>query len=184
MSNLSKSLILDSTLLLPKDLLKKMDIATMSNSLEARSPFLSKYILEWVPKLPDNHKINGLKTKYLLRELCRQYSLDQVYKQPKKGFEVPLSNWVENDLKENIYDRILSQNSYSTNFINRSFLEKILNNPKSFSREKRSKILWNLFSLEVWHSSYSKVSTHDIKFSENHNKINILCEQCSTDPSS
>ena len=105
LSNLSKSLILDSTLLLPKDKLKKMDIATMSNSHEARSPFLSKYILEWVPKLPDNHKINGLKTKYLLRELCRQYSLDQVYKQPKKGFEVPLSNWVENDLKENIYDR-------------------------------------------------------------------------------
>ena len=91
-----------------------------------------------------------------------------------KEHEFGYDNWVENDLKENIYDRILSQNSYSTNFINRSFLEKILNNPKSFSREKRSKILWNLFSLEVWHSSYSKVSTHDIKFSENHNKINIL----------
>ena len=173
-SNLSKSLILDSTLLLPKDLLKKMDIATMSNSLEARSPFLSKYILEWAPKLPDNLKINGLKTKYILRELCKQYSLYEVYNQPKKGFEVPLSNWVENDLKENIYDRLLSQNAYSKNFINHTFLDNLLNKSQLFPREKRSKILWNLFSLEVWHNASFGSLFDKIKFTKNHKKINVL----------
>jgi asparagine synthase (glutamine-hydrolysing) len=174
LSSLSKRLILDANLLLPKDLLKKMDIATMSNSLEARSPFLSKYILEWAPKLPDNQKINGLKTKYILRELCKNYSLNEVYNQPKKGFEVPLSSWVENDLKEVIYDSLLSQNAYSKNFINKSFILNLLNEPKSFSREKRSKILWNLFSLEIWHNKVIRNPIQKIKFSENHKKINIL----------
>ena len=88
----------------------------MSNSLEGRSPFLSKYMLEWVPKLPDKEKINGLKTKFILRDLAKKYSLDQIYNQPKRGFEVPLRDWVENDLKENIYDRLGSQNSYSNNY--------------------------------------------------------------------
>lgn len=176
LSNLSKSLILDSSLLLPKDLLKKMDIATMSNSLEARSPFLSKYILEWAPKLPDNQKINGLKTKYILRQLCKQYSMEEVSNQPKKGFEVPLSDWVENDLKENIFDRLHSQNSYSKNFINGAFIENILNKPNLFPREKRAKILWNLFSLEVWHNHTFTIPIpiQNLKFSENQNKINIL----------
>jgi len=152
-SSLSKSLILDSCLLLPSDLLKKMDIATMSNSLEGRSPFLSKYMLEWVPKLPDKEKINGIKTKFILRDLAKKYSLNQIYNKPKRGFEVPLRDWVENDLKENIYDR-LGNNSYSQSFVSRKFINNLLQNERTFSREKRAKILWNLYSLEVWYSNF------------------------------
>ena len=177
LSNLSKFLILDSNLILPSDLLKKMDIATMSNSLEGRSPFLSKYMLEWAPRLPDKEKINGLNTKFILRELAKKYSLDQVYNQPKRGFEVPLRNWVENDLKENIYDRLNSHNSYSKSYVNKNFIQKLLNNPRSFAKEKRAKILWNLYSLEVWHSSFIKTTTHkikDIEISKKVNKIKVL----------
>ncbi len=152
-SSLAKSLILDSCLLLPSDLLKKMDIATMSNSLEGRSPFLSKYMLEWVPKLPDKEKINGLKTKFILRDLAKKYSLDQIYNEPKRGFEIPLRDWVENDLKENIYDR-LENNSYSQSFVSRKFIDNLLKNERTFSREKRAKMLWNFYSLEVWYSNF------------------------------
>jgi len=182
LSELSKNLILDSNLLLPADLLKKMDIATMSHSLEGRSPFLSKYMLEWAPRLPDRKKIRGLKTKYLLRELTKKYSLGQVYNQPKRGFEVPLSSWVENDLKENIYDSLNSSNSYSANYVNQKFINSLLNSPKIFAREKRSKILWSLYCLEVWHKSFvnTKISQNqNIGIIKNQNisitkKINLL----------
>ena len=55
------------------DLLVKMDIATMANSLEGRSAFLSKELLEYVPGISDSYKIKGKTTKYLLRQLAIKY---------------------------------------------------------------------------------------------------------------
>ena len=168
LSTLSQSLILDSQLLLPSDLLKKMDIATMSNSLEGRSPFLSKYILEWAPRLSDKEKIKGLKTKFILRQLAKKYSFDKLYKMPKRGFEAPLKNWVENDLKENIYDRLSSKNSYTSNFINQKVIRKLLSEKMSVSKEKRAKMLWTLYTLEVWNSS------RNIKQSNFHQNLGMI----------
>jgi len=156
-SPLSRMLLLDSQIILPSDLLKKMDIATMSNSLEARSPFLSKYMVEFCPKLPDNMKINGLTTKYILRQLCGRYSLNKVASQPKRGFEVPLVKWVDGALKNNIFDA-LGDNCYSRSYISTQFISNLLSSKINISTEKRAKILWDMYSLEVWHNNYIKSS--------------------------
>ena len=146
---LSKMLYLDFNMLLFSDLLIKMDIATMSHSLEGRSPFLSKYMLEFAPTLPDNLKIKGATTKFVLRELAKKYLPLELINQPKRGFEVPLKRWVGIDLKENIYDRLLS-NSYSSSFIDQSFIDKLLNNKVMVSDEKKTKMIWSMYCLEVW----------------------------------
>ena len=57
---------------LPYDLLVKMDIATMANSLEARSPFLDHKVMEFAARLPSRHKIRGSTQKYLLKKLARK----------------------------------------------------------------------------------------------------------------
>lgn len=149
-SELSKMLYLDAQLLLFSDLLVKMDIATMSNSLEARSPFLSKHIIEFAPTLSDKLKINGTSTKFILRELAKKYLPNELINQPKRGFEVPLKNWIENDLAEMVFD-YLSVNSYSQNFIDKDFIEKLLNKKIEVSDEKRAKMLWSLLCLEIWY---------------------------------
>lgn len=148
-SELSKQLYLDFNLILFSDLLVKMDIATMSHSLEGRSPFLSKYMLETIPTFRDDFKIQGRTTKFILRELAKKYLPQELINQPKRGFEVPLKNWVEHDLKEEIFSA-LDGESYSQNFIEKDFLRKLLYNKTKVSREKRAKILWTLYSLEVW----------------------------------
>jgi len=148
-SELSKILYMDFNLILKSDLLKKMDIATMSNSLEGRSPFLSKYMLEFAPILSDKFKINGTTTKVILRELAKDYLPKELIIQPKRGFEVPLKNWVENDLKENIFDS-LGASCYSQKFIDKKFIDSLLNKKINISDEKRAKMLWTLYSLEVW----------------------------------
>jgi asparagine synthase (glutamine-hydrolysing) len=150
MSNLSKFLYMDFNLILQSDLLKKMDIATMANSLEGRSPFLSKYMLEFAPTLADNLKIKGTTTKYILRELSKQYLPNELISQPKRGFEVPLKKWVENDLKENIFDTLQS-GSYGSKFINQKFINSVLEDKIDVSKEKRAKMLWTLYCLEVWY---------------------------------
>ncbi len=146
---LSKMLYLDFNMILFSDLLIKMDIATMSQSLEGRSPFLSKYILEFAPTLKNEYKIKGKSTKYILRELAQKYIPDELISQPKRGFEVPLKKWVENDLKENIYDTLKSD-SYSACFIDKKFIKGLLGNTINVSSEKRAKMLWTMYCLEVW----------------------------------
>jgi len=149
MDEFSKMLYLDSQMLLFSDLLMKMDIATMSHSLEGRSPFLSKYILEFAPSLKNEYKIKGKSTKHILRELSKKYLPSELITQPKRGFEVPLKRWIENDLKENIFD-CLEGSSYTSNFIEKKFISDILNKKINVSDEKRAKMLWTMYCLEVW----------------------------------
>ncbi|NOQ29868.1 MAG: asparagine synthase (glutamine-hydrolyzing) [Helicobacteraceae bacterium] len=149
LKGLSKQLYLDFKMLLLSDLLVKMDIATMAHSLEGRSPFLSKYMLELAPTLQDSFKIKGKSTKYILRELSKKYLPKELITQPKRGFEIPLKRWVENDLSSNIND-VLSSNSYSSTFIENDFIQKLLNKRIVVSDEKRAKMLWDMYCLEVW----------------------------------
>ncbi len=151
-SQLDKMLYMDFSMILKSDLLKKMDIASMSNSLEVRSPFLSKEMLEFVPRLADNFKIKNATTKYILRDLAKRYIPSELINQPKRGFEVPLKKWVENDLKDNIFDA-LSYSSYSQNFVKKEFIDKLLKNKVNTSAEKRAKMLWTMYSLEIWKKS-------------------------------
>lgn len=148
-SNLSKILYMDFNLILQSDLLKKMDIATMANSLEGRSPFLSKYMLEFAPTLADKFKVKNTTTKFLLRDLAKQYLPQELISQPKRGFEVPLKKWVEDDLKDNIFDS-LSSGCYSQQFIDKKIINKLLTKEINISDEKRAKMLWTLYSLEIF----------------------------------
>ena len=146
---------IDFNSLLVGDLLVKIDIATMHNSLEGRSPFLSKELLEFAPRLPNQYKIRNFKTKYILRELSKKYLPSNLINQPKKGFEIPLTHWVDNQLKEIIFDYLSSPN-LASNFINKKFIKSLLFNPENFDPQKRSKMLWSIFTLEVWYKNYKE----------------------------
>jgi asparagine synthase (glutamine-hydrolysing) len=128
-----------------------MDIATMAHSLEGRSPFLSKDMLEFAPTLADDLKVRGKQTKYLLRRLAEKYLPSELINQPKRGFEVPLKQWVNYELKEIIFDYLGSSNTYSSTFIAPSYINDLITNKIGISEEKRAKQLYTLFALEVWH---------------------------------
>jgi asparagine synthase (glutamine-hydrolysing) len=139
------------------DLLVKMDIATMANSLEGRSPFLCKNLLEYIPSVNDKYKVDGSTTKVLLRTLAKTYLPETLVNQPKRGFEIPLKNWIDNELKDMIFDYLNAPNSFSGQFINRNFVQDLLHKKIKISDEKRSKTLWTLFCMEVWYKkSYLK----------------------------
>ena len=151
MSGLKKIMNIDFDTNLFSDLLVKMDIATMANSLEGRSPFLCKELLEYIPTINDNFKIKGSTTKYLLRQLAKKYLPQELINQPKRGFEIPLKNWVNHELKEIICDYLGSNNALNRQFVKAGFTQSLLNNTTKIAAEKRAKILWTLFSMEVWY---------------------------------
>jgi asparagine synthase (glutamine-hydrolysing) len=142
---------LDFDNILAGNLLVKMDIATMAHSLEGRSPLLSKELLEYAPTIPDKYKIAGKQTKYVLRKLAEKYLPGELVNQPKRGFEIPLKKWVDGQLKTMIGDYIMPANAYCRHFIDGSFLDDVWNRKTKVGDEKRAKMIWTLFALEVWH---------------------------------
>jgi len=111
-------------------------------------------LLEYIPSLPDNYKIKGRTTKYMLRQLALKYLPQTLINQPKRGFEIPLKKWIENELKEPVFDYLSSNNSFYSNFVQRDFIQDLLAKKIKISDEKRAKILWTLLSMEIW---YQKV---------------------------
>ena len=148
---IDKIMNLDFEINLFNDMLVKMDIATMANSQEGRSPFLCKEFLEYIPTLPGEYKIRGKKTKVLLRTLAEKYLPPALIHQPKRGFEIPLKKWVNHELNDIIRSYLTSTGPLYENFIEAHFVSQLLDNKTSVPEEKRAKMLWTLFSMEVWY---------------------------------
>ncbi|MBL7739723.1 MAG: asparagine synthase (glutamine-hydrolyzing) [Chitinophagaceae bacterium] len=151
LSGLQKIMNLDFDNILAGNLLVKMDIATMAHSLEGRSPLLSREILEYIPSVNDEFKIKGGQTKYLLRKLAEKYLPGELINQPKRGFEIPLKKWIDHELKDIIASYILSPDAYCRNFVQPAFIENLWERKMKTGDEKRAKMLWTLFALEVWY---------------------------------
>lgn len=156
LSGLKKIMLLDFKYQFKDDLLVKMDIASMSNSLETRAPFLSKEIIQFSAGLPDKFKINGITTKYLLRCLSEKYLPEQLLNLPKRGFEVPLKRWVDFELHDLVMDYLINP-QISNEYVERKFLRELISNKVPIAPEKRAKMLWYLLSLEIWYEKCFKM---------------------------
>lgn len=91
---------IDFNTYLQNDILVKVDRAAMNNSLETRVPFLDKRIVEFAYSLPMKYKYNDLGSKAILRELLYDEIPKELLERPKKGFGIPLDDWLRGPLKE------------------------------------------------------------------------------------
>lgn len=132
------------------DLLVKMDIATMANSLESRSPFLDQEMMEFCAGLPSNMKIRGRKLKYILKKALLPVLPKEILFRNKAGFAVPLDNWFRNELKDYAYEILLSDRNINRGYFNKASLKFLLDEHISGKASNGSKI-WSLLNLELWH---------------------------------
>jgi asparagine synthase (glutamine-hydrolysing) len=107
--SISDILYTDMNLVLPNDMLTKVDLMSMANSLEVRVPFLDYEVVNFLFSLPDEYKINSRIRKRILQDTFRDVLPRQLYNRPKKGFEVPLLKWFRNEMKSLITDDLLSE---------------------------------------------------------------------------
>lgn len=98
----------DLKMVLPNDMLIKVDLMSMANSLEIRTPFLDHKLVEYVQSLPGEFKVNANMGKKILQDAFRKELPTKLYNRPKKGFEVPLLKWFRKELKPLIIDNLLS----------------------------------------------------------------------------
>ena len=88
----------DLELVLPGDMLTKVDLMSMNNSLEVRVPFLDHELVEYVNQLPESYKIDKESRKKILQDTYRDFLPNELYHRPKHGFEVPLLKWFRGPL--------------------------------------------------------------------------------------
>jgi asparagine synthase (glutamine-hydrolysing) len=101
----------DVQLVLPNDMLTKVDLMSMANGLEVRVPFLDHEVVQFAFSLPADSKINRHMKKRLVQDAFRELLPAELYQRPKRGFEVPLLKWFQTELRSKIENHWL-QDTY------------------------------------------------------------------------
>ena len=146
---LDKLLYLDINSYLPEDLLVKMDIATMANSLEARVPFLDHKLMEVVAGIPSHFKLKGSISKFILKKTFSDFLPEAVLKRKKMGFGVPISRWIKNELRDYVYEVLLDRKTLNRGYFKKEGIERLLEEHIA-SRYDHSAKIWALLFLEIW----------------------------------
>lgn len=107
--SMNEVLLTDMKLVLPNDMLTKVDLMSMANSLEVRSPFLDYELVNFIFSLPEDFKINTSIRKRIAQDTFKEMLPAKLYNRPKKGFEVPLLKWFRGEMKSMITDDLLSK---------------------------------------------------------------------------
>ena len=135
---------------LPDDILCKVDRASMAYGLEVRAPFIDIEVVEFSQKIPLDLKLKNGKQKYILKELLKKHLPEKIFEGQKRGFSVPISSWLKNDLRELLLDYskkniILDQNIFNFEAINMIIEDHL--------KEKRSneKFLWSYLVFQIWY---------------------------------
>jgi asparagine synthase (glutamine-hydrolysing) len=137
------------------DFICKIDRGTMSESIEAREPFLDYRLIEFLASIPAAVKCTGKQTKYLLKQLTHKYVPANIMNKPKKGFTIPIDEWFTGDLKflinEYLDDSIISRKEY----INKEYVksQKGLFFEKKLNYEKKFNLIFLLF-FEMWYKKW------------------------------
>jgi len=150
---IDRTLYADVTLYLSETLLVKMDIASMANSLEARSPFLDHEVMEFAARIPAHLKLHNGRTKIILKNAFAEMLPQEIIMRKKMGFGVPLGHWFRNELKEMAYDTLLGQRAVERGYFRKEYVKKILDEHVAGKWNWQYHI-YNLLMLELWHREF------------------------------
>jgi asparagine synthase (glutamine-hydrolysing) len=143
------SLLTDTMTYLPNDLLVKMDIASMTVSLEARSPFLDHHLMEFAASLPEKLKLRRMTTKYLLKRILKDLVPAENLSRSKMGFGVPIGHWFRGTMQPFLRETVLSEKALGRNLFQSDRVRQIVDQHVEGSMD-HSHRLWSLLMLELW----------------------------------
>jgi asparagine synthase (glutamine-hydrolysing) len=148
-SPLSQLLLANFSSYLPDDLLVKADRCTMANSLEARAPFLDRALMEYVAALPDEFKLDGRRSKAILRDAFADLIPGEIDRRPKTGFGVPLDTWFRGELRHMVHDLLLSPNACCRDYISDAVVRRTVERHAAGLANEGQR-LWALVTFERW----------------------------------
>jgi len=153
--DLNESLYADMHQVLVNDMLRKVDSMSMANSLEVRTPFLDHNLVNFAFQIPPKFKVNKNGRKTILKDAFREDLPKELYTRNKMGFEIPLLQWFQKDLKSLIFDDLLSKDFImEQNLFNYAIIEKLKQKLFSNNPEDVHAQIWALIVFQTWWKKY------------------------------
>ncbi len=144
-----KMMAIDSTGYLIDDIMVKVDRASMSTSLETRAPFLDHELTNLVWRFPFKKKIKQGNTKWILKEILKRYLPEKIIIKKKKGFTLPISNWLKNDLKDWAESQLNITRLKNEGYLNPYIINKVWEEHKKGNNCYQYD-LWNVLMFQSW----------------------------------
>lgn len=136
------------------DILVKVDRASMANSLEARAPLLDHRLAEFAARLPENCKLRGNTSKYLLKRVAEKYLPAELVHKKKRGFAIPLAQWLRTDLAELLLDTVSSQAFAQRGIFDVRAAKQLAHEHVNGTRN-HAETLWAMLVFEKWAQRYA-----------------------------
>ena len=144
---------LDTRLYLAEDILTKVDRASMAVSLEVRAPFLDPRIAEFAASLPASYRLKGNRSKHILKEAVGPSLPGFVTRRGKKGFGVPVAEWLKGKLRPLARDLLSPERVRRAGVFNAEYVARLQDEHERGVANHR-KLLWTLLMFELWHESF------------------------------
>jgi asparagine synthase (glutamine-hydrolysing) len=151
-SPLRRVLFFEQTSSLPDNLLERADRMAMAASVEARAPFLDHRLVEYVSALPDELRVRGLSTKWILRRALSRLAPPRALSL-KKGGWLPAGS-LRGELGALARDHLTGAASRTRAYYEPKVLDRVLDEHDK-GRGKHEELLWTLLNLEIWHRTQS-----------------------------
>ncbi|MEP0984464.1 asparagine synthase (glutamine-hydrolyzing) [Ekhidna sp.] len=152
---LNDFLDIDLQMVLPGDMLTKVDLMSMANSLEVRVPFLDKEMVNFARSLPPHYKIDKNKRKTVLQDAFEHILPKELHHRSKKGFEVPMLSWMRNELNASL-NEVLFDEEYleEQQIFNTSQVMKLKKKLFSQNPEDVHTTIWSLYVFQKWYKNH------------------------------
>jgi asparagine synthase (glutamine-hydrolysing) len=150
-SSLRRALYFDQSTWLPDNVLERTDRMTMAASLEARAPFLDHRLVELVSALPDDLRVRGFATKWILRQAARPLLAGLALRQT--GFRIPVGTWLRGELREFLLEHLRGPRSVTRPYYEAKILDRLLDEHLA-GRRNHEELLWTLLNLEIWQRAW------------------------------
>ena len=147
--SLAQQQYVDIKTYLADDILTKVDRMSMATSIEARVPLLDYHIVEFAMNLPPHMKLNGSRTKSILRNAVKHLVPELVLEKPKQGFSIPMKHWLRTSLKPMMLDLLSKDSLHTHGYFDHQVVSNWIQEHLG-GRVNHSHRLWSLMVFEMW----------------------------------
>ncbi len=137
------------------DIMVKVDRMSMAVSLETRAPFLDYRVVEFCASLPPPMRLNGQRSKYLLKQSFRGILPDEILNRRKEGFSIPIKRWMKEELRPMMLDFLSPAALDRSGCFEPAYVQRLIREHLE-GTENHSHRLWALLMFQMWHARYMR----------------------------
>lgn len=141
---------IDRWISLEGDMLVKVDRTSMLNSLECRAPFLNKKLWDFSHQVPEHFLLHRWDKKHLLKEAFKKYFPKGFLDKSKKGFGVPVGDWLRGYLKQELQRLAEPQKLQKQGIFQPEYIQRLIHRHLEGKRDNTFRV-WAFYCFQKWY---------------------------------